>query len=122
MTSHTEALTGGPLRAAISDEISHLLRRHAGQGPTQARTYLQDDLIVCLLQDTLTTGEQTLATNGHEANVLDTRGLFQGAMRDELVEAVERLSGHKVIAFMSQNHINPDLAAELFVLEPNPSA
>lgn len=42
MTSHTEALTGGPLRAAISDEISHLLRRHAGQGPTQARTYLQD--------------------------------------------------------------------------------
>lgn len=43
-------------------------------------------------------------------------------MRDELVEAVERLSGHKVIAFMSQNHIDPDLAAELFVLEPNPSA
>jgi hypothetical protein len=39
-------------------------------------------------------------------------------MRDDLVEIVERELNRKVIAFMSQSHIDPDLAVEVFVLEP----
>jgi uncharacterized protein YbcI len=39
-------------------------------------------------------------------------------MQAEISGEVERLSGRKVIGFMSDNHIDPDLAVEVFVLEP----
>jgi hypothetical protein len=38
-------------------------------------------------------------------------------MREDLVSIVERQLERRVIAFMSQNHIDPDLAVEVFVLE-----
>ena len=118
MTSRNEVLTEGTLGGAISDEIVSLLHRYTGRGPTEARTYVHDNLIVCLLGDSLTKAEQSLVTGGHYASVLDTRSLFQRTMRADYTEAVERLSGRTVIAFMSQNHIDPDLAVEVFVLEP----
>jgi hypothetical protein len=39
-------------------------------------------------------------------------------MRDDLIAIVGRHLERTVIAFMSQNHIDPDLAVEVFVLEP----
>jgi uncharacterized protein YbcI len=33
-------------------------------------------------------------------------------------EAVEEATGRTVVAFMSQVHFDPDMAAEVFVLEP----
>ena len=39
-------------------------------------------------------------------------------MRDDLVKVVEDAIDRKVIAFMSTNHIDPDMAVEVFVLEP----
>ena len=39
-------------------------------------------------------------------------------MRDDLVKVVEDALDRKVIAFMSTNHIDPDMAVEVFVLEP----
>ena len=118
MTSHNEVLTEGTLGGAISDEIVSVLHRYTGRGPTEARTYVHENLIVCLLGDSLTKGEQTLVSDGHYASVLDTRSLFQRTMRADFTEVVERLSGRKVVAFMSQNHIDPDLAVEVFVLDP----
>jgi uncharacterized protein YbcI len=118
MTSRDEVLTDGTLGGAISDEVVSLLRRYTGRGPTQARTYVHDNLIVCLLGDSLTTAEQSLVTGGHYASVLDTRSLFQRTMRADLTEAVERLSGRTVIAFMSQNHLDPSFGLEAFVLKP----
>lgn len=119
MTS--QSLTGGPLRAAISNEIGHLLYRYTGHGPTQARTVVQGDLVLCLLEVTLSKGERSLLGAGHDGVVLNTRALFQDAMRDDLIEVVERLTGRTVIVFMSQNHLNPEVAAEVFVLEPQPA-
>jgi len=118
MTSPNEVLTEGTLGGAISDEIVSLLHRYTGRGPTEARTYVHENLIVCLLGDSLTRAEQSLVTGGHYASVLETRSLFQRTMRADFTEAVERLSGRTVIAFMSQNHIEPNFGLEAFVLSP----
>jgi uncharacterized protein YbcI len=118
IASRDEILTDGTLGGAISDEVVSLLHRYTGRGPTEARTYVHDNLIVCLLGDSLTKAEQSLIMGGHYASVLDTRSLFQHTMRADLTEVVERLSGRTVIAFMSQNHIEPNFGIEAFVLEP----
>jgi uncharacterized protein YbcI len=118
MTSQTEVLTDGALSAAISDEIVSLLHRFTGRGATQAHTYVHDDLIVCVLGDNLTKAEQSLIGGGYHAEVLAGRGLVQDTMRADLTEAVERLSGRTVVAFMSQNHIDPNFGLEAFVLGP----
>ena len=75
-----------------------------------------------VLQDTLTRGEQTLADAGQGQAVLDLRRRWQGVMEAEVSREIEELTGRKVIGFMSDNHIEPDLAVEVFVLEPLPGA
>jgi uncharacterized protein YbcI len=79
---------------------------------------VRDDLVVIVLGDTLTKAERSLADAGKEERVLQLRQDFQRTMKDELVEAVERITGRHVVAFMSDNHIDPDLACEVFVLAP----
>ena len=118
MTSRDEVLMERTLGGAISDEIVGLLHRYTGREPTEARTYVHDNLIVCLLADSETTAEQSLDHGGQYASVLDTRSLFQRTMRADFTEAVERLSGRTVIAFMSQNHVDPNYGLEAFVLLP----
>lgn len=108
----------GRAAATISTEAVQILRDYTGRGPTKARTTINEDHVTIILRDTLTRGERTLVDNGEEAQVLDLRYSFQEAMREDLVELVERLAGRSVIAFMSTNHIDPDLAVEVFVLEP----
>ena len=76
------------------------------------------DMAVILMGDTLTKAERSLVESGDEPLVHDIRHRFQMTMRDDLVEIVERCTGRTVAAFMSANHFNPDLAAEIFVLEP----
>jgi uncharacterized protein YbcI len=70
----------------------------------------------------LTKGERRLVTQGRDIRVLDYRAEFQAAMREEAIAKIEELTGRRVTAFMSANHIDPDLAAELFVLEPEGEA
>jgi uncharacterized protein YbcI len=102
----------------ISTATVQLLHEYTGRGPTKAKTVINDDLVTVLLADTLTKGEQRLVDNGLADRVLQLRHDYQLTMRDDLVAIVERQLGRRVIAFMSQNHINPDLAVEVFVLEP----
>jgi uncharacterized protein YbcI len=103
----------------ISRRSVQLLREYTGRGPTQARTVINHDSILILLGDTLTKAERKLTENGMADHVQRTRREFQRVMRDDLVHLVEQESGRKVIAFMSDNHIDPDIAAEVFVLEPS---
>ena len=79
-------------------------------------------LVVVLLEDTLTKGERRLVAQGRDIRVLDYRAEFQAAMREDAIASIEELTGRKVTAFMSANHIDPDLAAEHFVLEPDGDA
>jgi uncharacterized protein YbcI len=108
----------GELAAAISNTIVGVLARTTGRGPTKAKTTLGENGVFVVLQDTLTTGERTLAEAGEGAAVLDLRRRWQRVMQDEISREIERLTGRKVIGFMSDNHIDPDLAVEVFVLEP----
>jgi uncharacterized protein YbcI len=106
--------------AMISTSAVQLLHEFTGRGPTKAKTLINEDLVTVVLADTLTKGEQKLVDNGRPDRVIELRHDFQMVMREDLIGIVERQLERKVIAFMSQNHIDPDLAIELFVLEPVP--
>jgi uncharacterized protein YbcI len=110
--------TKGSLSADISNAIVRLLSEYTGRGPTKARTYIDEDLITVVLRDTLTKGERSLYRDGEERLVLANRKAFQNTMASEMIAAVERLSGRRTIAFLSDNHIEPDIAIESFVLAP----
>ncbi|HXD57349.1 MAG TPA: Na-translocating system protein MpsC family protein [Thermoleophilaceae bacterium] len=104
--------------SAISNAIVQLLHEYSGRGPTRARTTIGDDLIVCLLADTLTNSERKLVDAGEERLVLEQRSAIQRLMSAEAIQAIEAVIGRTVTAFMSNNHIDPDLAVETFVLAP----
>ena len=104
--------------ARIATSAVRVLHEYTGRGPTKARTTIDATLVTILLADTLTTGERTLVDHGHSDRVLEVRHAYQLVMRDALVGIVEQELDRKVIAFMSQNHIDPDLAVEIFVLKP----
>ena len=110
----------GELAARISTTVVRALARTTGRGPTKARTTLGDNGIFVVLQDSLTRGEQTLADAGEGNAVLDLRRRWQRVMQTELSQEIEQLTGRKVIGFMSDNHLDPDLAVEVFILEPLP--
>jgi uncharacterized protein YbcI len=118
MPQEEESLRGGRLSAAISNAMVSLISEYTGRGPTKARTNLGEDLASCVLEDTLTKGERSLVAAGQADVVLQMRRSFQNAMREDAIEAVEQLTGRRVAAFLSDNHIDPDLAVETFVFEP----
>ena len=109
--------TPGELSAALSNAIVALFAEYTGRGATQSRTYVHENLIVTVLHDSMTKGERSLVRDGKEEAVLAIRRTYQESMRTELIEIVERLTGRTVSAFMSSNHVNPDVAIESFVLE-----
>ena len=104
--------------AMISTSAVQVLHEYTGRGPTKAKTVISEDLVTILVADTLTHGERKLVDNGDADEVLLLRHHYQRIMRPELVAIVERQLERRVVAFMSQNHIDPDLAVEVFVLEP----
>lgn len=111
---------GGRLNAAISNRVVQIQREYIGRGPTKARTFINDNLVVTLLQDSLIKAERSLAADGKTDAVLGMRHEFQSTMRAEMTAAVEELTGRRVVAFMSDNHIDPDYAIEAFVLDGFP--
>jgi uncharacterized protein YbcI len=112
----------GRLALAISTMVVRVLRDHTGRGPTKSRTHLTDDLISVVVQDTLTHAEHTLVANGKNDIVLTARRAFHDTMRTELVAGVEELTGRSVIAFFSDNAIEPDIALKSFLLAPEDAA
>jgi uncharacterized protein YbcI len=117
MTSPQLVMTAGELNAAISEAVVRLLSQYAGRGPTKARTIHSGKLVLCVLEETMTKAEQSIAAGGHGESVLQVRHVLQQTMKEDLIGAVEALTHRKVAAFLSSNHIEPDLAAELFVLD-----
>jgi uncharacterized protein YbcI len=103
---------------AISNAITRMHRDHYGRGAANSRTVIQGDYVVTFMRDIYTPVERTLLEAGADEAVKNTRQIFHQAMRQSFVDAVEQVMGRKVIAFMSQVHMNPDMAAEIFVLEP----
>jgi uncharacterized protein YbcI len=113
-----EASARGRQAAAISNAITRLHREHYGRGATTVRTIMQRNFVVCFLEDIYTPVERTLIDAGRLEAVRETRTIFQDAMGPTFKDAVEGATGRHVIAFMSQVHFDPDMAAEVFVLDP----
>ena len=111
----------GTLSAAISNAVVGLLHDYTGRGPTRARTTIGADTIVVTLRDSLTKAERTLADRGQSTEVLAMRRAFQDTMRNDLVAAVEALTGRTVEAFLSDNLHEPDVAVEIFLMQPHDS-
>jgi uncharacterized protein YbcI len=106
------------LGAAISTAVVHMLAERTGRGPTKAKTTLGENGVFVVLQDNLSRGELNLAEAGEGAAVLDVRKRWQHVMRAEMTAKVEELTGRTVIGFLSDSHIDPDIAVEVFVLDP----
>ena len=110
--------TAGALSAAISNAVVGLLHDYTGRGPTHARTRVSGDTVIVTLRNSLTKAERTLAECGQAAEVLAMRRAFQNTMREDLITAVQRLTGRVVEAFLSDNLHEPDVAVEIFLLVP----
>ncbi|HZN88151.1 MAG TPA: Na-translocating system protein MpsC family protein [Thermoleophilaceae bacterium] len=109
----------GDVRTAISDGIVALLKEFYGRGPDKTKTYVNGDLVVCLLRGGFTRVEQTLREGGHGDDVIRQRMAFQDVMRDRFTKVVEDATGRSVIGFMSGNQQDPDMICEIFVLAQN---
>lgn len=109
------------LTLAITREMTVLMKDFLGREPSTARSYLSDNLVVCLLDDTMTRVERNLAEIGGDQTVREIRQLFQGASRAQAVAAVERITGRRVVSFMFDHDAGPDVAAQIFVLASSSS-
>jgi uncharacterized protein YbcI len=114
-------LAGGSLLAAISTSIVKLVREHYGRGPIKAKTYALDDIVVCVMRGSgFTPLEKTMmesADSDRGERVVAMREDFQRLMSERYKDTIERLTGRKVLAFLSQAHIEPDITLEVFFID-----
>jgi uncharacterized protein YbcI len=109
---------GGQLLANISEEIVGMLREYYGRGPMKAKTYALDDIIVVVMRGSgFTALEQTIVDSGEPERVVAMREDFQTVMADRYKQVIEKLTGAKVVAFLSQAHVDPDITMEIFFVD-----
>ncbi len=118
VTTDLSADAAGDVLTAVSDGLVALLKEFYGRGPTRAKSYYQDDLVVCVLRGGFSRVEQTLLEGGRGDAVIQQRMEFQELMRGRFTGVVEQATGRPVIGFMSGNQQHPDLMCEVFVLGP----
>jgi uncharacterized protein YbcI len=110
----------GSLSRDVSRAMVNLLKDYIGRGPSHAHAYIHEDLVVVLLRRTMTKAEQTLADEGEETLVRSVRRVLQGKYREDANGIVERLTGQRVAAFLSDHDVDEDVVIQAFVLEPAP--
>jgi uncharacterized protein YbcI len=106
----------GAMRAMISTEIVRLQAEYYGKGPTKAKTYIVEDLVVVVLEESFTRAEKTLAERGEREAIQQIRRRFQQQMADSFTSVVEQATGRKVKAFLSDTDIDQDVSVETFLL------
>ena len=111
-------LVGGHLLSAISTSIVGILREHYGRGPMRAKTYALDDIIVVVMRGSgFTALEQTIMDSGEPERVIAMREDFQRVMAERYKQTIEQLTGRRVLAFLSQAHVEPDITMEIFFVD-----
>ena len=106
----------GEMRATISNEIVRLQAEYYGKGPTRAKTYIVEDLVVVVLEESFTRAEKTLAERGERDAIEHIRRRFQQQMAEDFTSVVEQATGRKVRAFLSETNIDHDVSVETFLL------
>jgi uncharacterized protein YbcI len=120
MTAANEALSGDELLAAVTEAMLGFHQRYYHREPVSAKTMLLgDDLLACVLGGVYTDVEKTMIEIQRSTLVQETRNAFQTAMQDKFINTVQKLSGRRVLAFVSNHHVGPDIEIELFLLVPN---
>jgi uncharacterized protein YbcI len=106
----------GDARATIAREIVRLQSEYYGKGPTKARTYIVDDIVAVVLQETFTKAEKTLVERGEREAVQHIRRRFQQQLAEQFTSVVEQATGRVVKSFMSETDVEADISVEFFVL------
>ncbi|HET8754868.1 MAG TPA: Na-translocating system protein MpsC family protein [Solirubrobacteraceae bacterium] len=112
-----QAPRDGQVRTAISDGVVALMKDFYGTGPTRTKTYLVDDLVVCVMRGGFTRAEQTLLEGGRGDAVSRQRVQFHEVMRERFIAVVENATGRRVIGFMAGSQQDPDMICEVFLLD-----
>jgi uncharacterized protein YbcI len=102
---------------AISNLVVKIYADRVGRGPTKARAYADRDIIVCVMEDTMTKAERTLVESGRSAAVKQVRDALQETMRDDLAAGIEALTGRHVLAQTGTGTLEPDVTSDLFILD-----
>ena len=113
----SKPLSGGELNAAVTREVIRVQNESHGRGPKKAYSFHNGNVLTTVLEEVLTPAERRLAGNGEGDAVLRMRRLYQKSMEPKLRQCIEEVTGRKVIAFMYDNHLDPDMAVEVFVLD-----
>ena len=108
----------GRLLAEVSNAIVVIYKDCYGKGPTKARTIVDEDMLVCVLEGGFQAGERTLRDAGRSEIVTENREAFQQVLRERFVSTVEELTGRKVRAFVSGVDTETEVSTELFLFEP----
>jgi uncharacterized protein YbcI len=115
-------LSGGALNAALANELGKLIADFTGRGAQKSRAFVQQDVVVCVLENGATRAEENLVSAGQADLVRLQRDALQRAMGPQLIDAVERLTQRTVRTFLSGSDYTASSAVEVFVLEPEPGA
>lgn len=115
--SDPQPLSGGELNAAVTREVIRVQNESHGRGPKKAFSFHNGNVLVTILEEVLTPAERKLAGDGESEAVLRMRSLYQRNMAAELKRGIEAITGREVVAVMSDNHLNPDIAVETFILD-----
>jgi uncharacterized protein YbcI len=115
------AASRGELLAEVSKLARKVYADQVGRGPTKVRAFAEGNVIVCLMEDTLTVGEQTLIDGGEDGAVQGSRAAFRQTMEERLRAGVEALSGRRVEALLGASNLRPDIIAQVFVLDGAPN-
>lgn len=113
----SKPLSGGELNAAVTREVIRVQNEAHGRGPKKAFSLHNGNVLVTVLEEVLTPAERKLASNGEGEAVLRMRSLYQRNMAEDLKKSIEAITGREVVAFMSDNHLDPDMAVEIFILD-----
>jgi uncharacterized protein YbcI len=117
MSTEADLDRRGDQRAQISNAMVALKKRFYGKGPERARSYVMDEYVFCAMEGGLTRNEEVLIEAGQERAVREYRLLFQEAMTVTTSQAIEEITGRKVIGYHSQITFRPTRSFEIFVLE-----
>lgn len=113
----SKPLSGGELNAAVTREVIRVQNESHGRGPRKAFSFHNGNVLTTVMEEVLTPAERRLAGNGESEAVLRMRSLYQKSMEPELKKCVEEITGCKVLALLSDNHLEPDMAVEVFILD-----
>jgi uncharacterized protein YbcI len=120
-TRGVEAEPGSSMTAEVSNAMVGLKKKFYGRGPTKAKAFINDNYVFCVLDGGLTQNEKTLLDAGEARLVRSYRLRFQEVMAGPTTEAVERITGRKVLTYNSQIMFDPTVVVEMFILDGEPS-